>query len=257
MPEGGRAGRGADRLGWRWCGGRDGLAAAPDDQQGCPRPRSTRPRPPSPSCMPRAGCASPSNAPASPSPANLTPSPRPSRAAWKGRPSAAASATERSSPRCCTQGPRRRIRTPRHRSRHPHRPDRAYPPARQGATKSVPSPPLTRRLARPTRHRRRADVDRATRRAHRFRHHQVILAIGGDAAIPGLRPHRLGHTYGTGLCNGADPAQIQALMGHASLDTTGRYFRNPRELHQAGEEPQVARSERCRLGLPGPWSSAA
>lgn len=45
-------------------------------------------------------------------------------------------------------------------------------------------------------------------------------------ACPGLRPHRLRHTYGTCLRHGgADPAQIQALMGDASIDTTARYFR--------------------------------
>lgn len=55
---------------------------------------------------------------------------------------------------------------------------------------------------------------------------QVVLAVGDDAGIPGLRPHRLRHTYATRLREGgADLAQIQALMGHASLDTTARYFR--------------------------------
>jgi len=55
---------------------------------------------------------------------------------------------------------------------------------------------------------------------------EVVLAAGADAGLPGLRPHRLRHTYGTRLRHGgADPAQIQALMGHASLDTTARYFR--------------------------------
>jgi integrase/recombinase XerC len=55
---------------------------------------------------------------------------------------------------------------------------------------------------------------------------QVVLAVGDDAGIPGLRPHRLRHTYATRLREGgADLAQIQGLMGHASLDTTARYFR--------------------------------
>ncbi|WP_188188022.1 tyrosine-type recombinase/integrase [Nonomuraea sp. SYSU D8015] len=55
---------------------------------------------------------------------------------------------------------------------------------------------------------------------------QVVLAVGEDAGIPGLRPHRLRHTYATRLREGgADLAQIQALMGHSSLDTTARYFR--------------------------------
>jgi site-specific recombinase XerD len=55
---------------------------------------------------------------------------------------------------------------------------------------------------------------------------KVVLAVGADAGLPRLRPHRLRHTYATRLReNGADPAQIQALMGHASIETTQRYFR--------------------------------
>ena len=55
---------------------------------------------------------------------------------------------------------------------------------------------------------------------------QAVLAAGADAGIPGLRPHRCRHTFGTRLRQGgADPAQIQALLGHASLDTAARYFR--------------------------------
>ena len=55
---------------------------------------------------------------------------------------------------------------------------------------------------------------------------QVVLAVGGQAGIKGLRPHRLRHTYATRLRQGgADPAQVQALLGHASVETAGRYFR--------------------------------
>jgi integrase/recombinase XerC len=55
---------------------------------------------------------------------------------------------------------------------------------------------------------------------------QVVLAVGDDAGITGLRPHRLRHTFATRLRQGgADPAQVQALLGHASLDTSARYFR--------------------------------
>jgi site-specific recombinase XerD len=55
---------------------------------------------------------------------------------------------------------------------------------------------------------------------------QVVLAAGEDARITGLRPHRLRHTFATRLRQGgADPAQVQALLGHASLDTSARYFR--------------------------------
>lgn len=55
---------------------------------------------------------------------------------------------------------------------------------------------------------------------------QVVLATGASAGLPGLRPHRLRHAYATRLRQGgADVAQIQTLLGHASLDTAARYFR--------------------------------
>ncbi|MEV0732365.1 tyrosine-type recombinase/integrase [Polymorphospora sp. NPDC050346] len=55
---------------------------------------------------------------------------------------------------------------------------------------------------------------------------QVVLAVGAAAGVQGLRPHRLRHTFATRLRQaGADPAQIQALLGHARAETTARYFR--------------------------------
>ena len=56
---------------------------------------------------------------------------------------------------------------------------------------------------------------------------QVVLAARADAGIsPGLRPHRCRDTFATRLRQGgADPAQVQALLGHASIDTAARYFR--------------------------------
>ncbi|WP_440072693.1 tyrosine-type recombinase/integrase [Streptosporangium sp. OZ121] len=54
----------------------------------------------------------------------------------------------------------------------------------------------------------------------------VVRAVGKDAGLPGLRPHRLRHTYATRLREAdADHAQIQALLGHTSIETTARYFR--------------------------------
>jgi len=56
---------------------------------------------------------------------------------------------------------------------------------------------------------------------------QVVLAAGDDAGIPGLRPRRCRHTFATRLRQGgADPAQVQAMLGHASIDTAARYFRS-------------------------------
>jgi integrase/recombinase XerC len=54
---------------------------------------------------------------------------------------------------------------------------------------------------------------------------QVMLAAGADAGIPGLRPHRCRHTFAIPCQGGAGPAQVQALLGHASIDTAARYFR--------------------------------
>jgi len=85
---------------------------------------------------------------------------------------------------------------------------------------------------------------------------QVVLAAGADAGIPGLCPNRCRHTFGTRLRQGgADPAQVQALLGHASVDTAARYF-NSRELHQPGEKPQVSRSRQGRDSVPRLWTAA-
>jgi len=54
----------------------------------------------------------------------------------------------------------------------------------------------------------------------------VVRAVGADARLPGLRPHKLRHTYATRLREGgADAAQIQALLGHANIATSARYFK--------------------------------
>ncbi|HKT03480.1 MAG TPA: tyrosine-type recombinase/integrase [Rugosimonospora sp.] len=67
---------------------------------------------------------------------------------------------------------------------------------------------------------------------------QVVLAVGADAKLAGLRPHRLRHSYATRLRQGgADPAQVQALLGHGSIETSARYFR-------AGVAEQAAVVER-------------
>lgn len=68
---------------------------------------------------------------------------------------------------------------------------------------------------------------------------QIVLGVGRDAGIPGLRPHQLRHTYATRMRqSGADVATIQALLGHASVNTSARYFR-------AGEQEKTAAVERA------------
>jgi site-specific recombinase XerD len=55
---------------------------------------------------------------------------------------------------------------------------------------------------------------------------QLVYAVGDAAGLTNLHPHRLRHTYATRLREGgADLAQIQMLMGHASVETTARYTR--------------------------------
>ena len=83
---------------------------------------------------------------------------------------------------------------------------------------------------------------------------QVVLAAGEDAGIPGLRPQRARHTFATRLRQGgADPAQVQALLGHASIDTAARYFRagQPRTPKSSNEPSATNRPLTSPLPLSG------
>ena len=67
-----------------------------------------------------------------------------------------------------------------------------------------------------------------------FRYHRQVTGVAAG------HPHALRHTFGTALAEaGVDLAVMQALLGHAHVDTTARYI-NPWVLHQAGEKLQVA-----------------
>jgi site-specific recombinase XerD len=69
---------------------------------------------------------------------------------------------------------------------------------------------------------------------------RMINRAGAVAGVPHVHPHQLRHTLATQAINrGMSLEAIAALLGHRSLDMTLRYA-NSRELHQAGEKPQVA-----------------
>jgi len=52
-----------------------------------------------------------------------------------------------------------------------------------------------------------------------FRYHRDLSGVGAGA------PHAFRHTFGTALAEaGVDMAVMQALLGHAHVDTTARYI---------------------------------
>lgn len=68
-----------------------------------------------------------------------------------------------------------------------------------------------------------------------------------------LTPHSLRHSYVThNTEDGIDRRFIQVQVGH-ECDSSTAIYTNPRELHQVGENPQVARSDRGLGGLPAAW----
>jgi integrase len=65
-----------------------------------------------------------------------------------------------------------------------------------------------------------------------------------------FKPHDFRRIFATdAIMNGMPPHICQLLMGHASITTTMGY-KNSRELHQAGEKPQVSRSQDRLPGVP-------
>jgi site-specific recombinase XerD len=72
-----------------------------------------------------------------------------------------------------------------------------------------------------------------------------------------LTPHVMRHYCASQLyLSGLDLISIQELLGHSWIASTLNYIKS-RELHQAGEKSQVARSTRCWSGLSGQRVTAA
>ena len=59
------------------------------------------------------------------------------------------------------------------------------------------------------------------------------------------------------LRDGVSIEVVSKLLGHSSVTTTSAIYGKSRELHQAGEKSQVARSARCLAGLPGVYVRVA
>lgn len=73
-----------------------------------------------------------------------------------------------------------------------------------------------------------------------FRYHRAA------AGVPGGHPHALRHTFGTALAEaGVDLAVMQALLGHAHVDTTARYV-HLAPTHVKAEFDAARRRQRSR-----------
>ncbi len=59
------------------------------------------------------------------------------------------------------------------------------------------------------------------------------------------------------LAAGVDVKVVSDTLGHSDTRITRDVYQNPRELHQTGEKPQVARSGRCSARSPSSYNLAA
>ena len=75
--------------------------------------------------------------------------------------------------------------------------------------------------------------------------------LANQAGLPPIRLHDLRHGAATlALAAGVEMKLVQEMLRHSSITITSDTYTNSRELHQAGEKPQVARSRRRRNGAP-------
>ncbi|WP_307680373.1 tyrosine-type recombinase/integrase [Streptomyces sp. V4I2] len=72
-----------------------------------------------------------------------------------------------------------------------------------------------------------------------------------------MTPHDFRRLFATDIVNGGLPIHIgAAFLGHLNLQTTQGYV-DPRELHQMGENPQIASSGRWAGELQGYYELTA
>jgi site-specific recombinase XerD len=78
----------------------------------------------------------------------------------------------------------------------------------------------------------------------RFAQYRQALGLPAELTLHCLRHSHVTHQ----IEDGTDPKFVQEQVGHRYASTTAIYT-NSRELHQAGEKPQVSRSKNCRNGV--------
>lgn len=79
-----------------------------------------------------------------------------------------------------------------------------------------------------------------------------------SSGLPPIRLHDLRHVAATlMLAARVDVRVVSDTLGHSDTGITRDIYQNPRELHQTGEKPQVARSRRCPAGSPASYNLAA
>ncbi|MDP1793869.1 MAG: tyrosine-type recombinase/integrase, partial [Acidimicrobiales bacterium] len=80
----------------------------------------------------------------------------------------------------------------------------------------------------------------------------VVFDAAQRAGLGRIHAHRLRHTAATAMLRAGSPlAEVGQVLRHRSALTTAIYA-NPRELHQTGENLQVAWSAWLGSGVPAP-----
>ena len=83
--------------------------------------------------------------------------------------------------------------------------------------------------------------------------------VGQPVPFPRERviPYAFRHSFAQRHADAGTPVDtLKELLGHDTVRTTLGYYRNPRELHQAGEKPQVSWSEQVPNWFRSPTADA-